>query len=687
VELRVLFVEDSADDVELMLCRLREAGIEPHWERVQSEAALRKALAGERWELALVDCSLPDGGGLQALRVLAEVAPGVPAIAVSGVVSEETAVAAISAGAVDYVLMGNLTRLAPAVRRAVEGAERRRQERRLAGQDRRAQYAIEHSSQAIVSARDITEQREVEERAKESEERFRTIFEEAPLGVALIDSLTGRIYEVNPRFAQIAGRTRAEMATIDWMSITHPDDVQEDLDNMALLNAGKIPGFNMDKRYLRPDGSYVWIGMTIAPVIVKDKSHPRHLCMIEDITERKKAELLLSAQSEILEILTTPAPVPETVEGIVAALKRATGFDAVGLRLREDEDYPFVAAIGYSDEFLRAENTVAVRYPDGGACRDEDGAVSLECTCGLVLAGRTDSANPLFTSGGSACTNDALPLLGLPPEEDPRLHPRNRCIHVGFQSIALVPLRAGNEIVGLLHLADRRKDRFTAESIRFFEGVGASIGVALLHRQAEAEVRRQAEQLRRTVEGTVLAMSHVVETRDPYTAGHERRVAELATAIAAEMGVGGEGLDAVRHAGLIHDIGKIAVPAEILSKPGRLSEVEFTLISEHPATGFDILAAIDFGRPVAEMVLQHHERLDGSGYPRALSGVDILPEARILAVADVVEAMSSHRPYRAALGMEAALAEIRGHAGVKYDADVAAVCFRVVEEQGFRFTP
>jgi putative nucleotidyltransferase with HDIG domain len=222
---------------------------------------------------------------------------------------------------------------------------------------------------------------------------------------------------------------------------------------------------------------------------------------------------------------------------------------------------------------------------------------------------------------------------------------------------------------------------------------GRTIGVASLIQdvteqvEAQEEVRRQAEQLRRTVEGAVLAMSHVVETRDPYTAGHERRVAELATAIAGEMGMDGEELDALRHAGLIHDIGKIAVPAEILAKPGRLSEVEFNLIKQHPASGFDILEVIDFGRPVAEIVLQHHERLDGSGYPRGLSGEDILPEARILAVADVVEAMSSHRPYRAALGMEAALAEIREPAGVKYDADVVAACVRLVEEQGFQFTP
>ena len=173
-------------------------------------------------------------------------------------------------------------------------------------------------------------------------------------------------------------------------------------------------------------------------------------------------------------------------------------------------------------------------------------------------------------------------------------------------------------------------------------------------KKAEEEVRRHVEQLQRIVEGGVLAMSHVVESRDPYTAGHERRVAELATAIGTELGMTNGELTTLRLASTIHDVGKIAVPAEILAKPGRLSEIEFELIKAHPTTGFEILADIDFGSAVAEIVRQHHERLDGSGYPRALRGEDILREARILAVADVVEAMSSHRPYRAALGMEAA---------------------------------
>jgi PAS domain S-box-containing protein/putative nucleotidyltransferase with HDIG domain len=204
---------------------------------------------------------------------------------------------------------------------------------------------------------------------------------------------------------------------------------------------------------------------------------------------------------------------------------------------------------------------------------------------------------------------------------------------------------------------------------------------------AEEEVRTKAEQLRRTVEGTVLAMGHVVESRDPYTAGHERRVAELAEAISAAMGMDAEAVDGVRLAGLIHDIGKIAVPAEILSKPGRLSAVEFNLIKQHARAGYEIIEAVEFSQPVADMVLQHHERLDGSGYPQGLTGEQILPQARILAVADVAEAMSSHRPYRPALGMDAALEELKQGAGVRYDAGVVATCVQLVEEEGFRFTP
>jgi len=203
--------------------------------------------------------------------------------------------------------------------------------------------------------------------------------------------------------------------------------------------------------------------------------------------------------------------------------------------------------------------------------------------------------------------------------------------------------------------------------------------------EAQRQLERHAERLHRTMEGAVIAMGNVVERRDPYTAGHERRVAELAVAIALRMGIEGEELEALRLAALIHDVGKISVPAEILSKPGRLSANEFELIKMHAQTGHDVLQPIAFDQPVAQMVLQHHERLDGSGYPQGLRGEEILPAARMIAVADVYEAMTSHRPYRPGLTQDAAIAELREGAGGRYDAEAVSVCLRVLEE-GFVFT-
>jgi putative two-component system response regulator len=212
----------------------------------------------------------------------------------------------------------------------------------------------------------------------------------------------------------------------------------------------------------------------------------------------------------------------------------------------------------------------------------------------------------------------------------------------------------------------------------------------------EAAVRRQARRaddtlqsiidlLERTVQGAIQTLAVLAETRDPYTAGHQRRVTELAGAIAGAMGVNGERRHPILAAGTLHDLGKTAVPTEILTKPGRLTSAEFDLIRAHPRTGYEILAGIEFPWPVADVVLQHHERLDGSGYPDALKASGIKLEARILAVADVVEAMSSHRPYRPALGLDQALGEIETGRGILYDAEVTDACWGLFRD-GFSFS-
>lgn len=204
-------------------------------------------------------------------------------------------------------------------------------------------------------------------------------------------------------------------------------------------------------------------------------------------------------------------------------------------------------------------------------------------------------------------------------------------------------------------------------------------------RDMEEELRKSWLQQKRAMEGTVQAMAYTIETRDPYTAGHQRRVTKLACKIAETMGVPSNILEGVRMAGSLHDLGKIYVPAEILSKPGKISSVEYSIIKSHPQVGYDILKSIDFPWPVAEIVRQHHERIDGSGYPRGLKGPDIQQEAKILAVADVIEAMASHRPYRAALSIEQALGEITQNKGKHYDAKVVKACLTIFSDQEFEF--
>jgi putative two-component system response regulator len=199
------------------------------------------------------------------------------------------------------------------------------------------------------------------------------------------------------------------------------------------------------------------------------------------------------------------------------------------------------------------------------------------------------------------------------------------------------------------------------------------------------ELQKTLEKLRKSMDGIIKAMSSTVEMRDPYTAGHQQRVADLAQSISVEMGLPVEKVDGVRMAGLIHDLGKIAVPAEILSKPGRLNDIEFNLIKLHPQAGYDILKDIEFPWPISKIALQHHERMNGSGYPHGVSGEEILLESRIMAVADVVEAMASHRPYRAALGLEAALKEILKNKGILYDPTVVDACVKVFANGKFQF--
>lgn len=244
---------------------------------------------------------------------------------------------------------------------------------------------------------------------------------------------------------------------------------------------------------------------------------------------------------------------------------------------------------------------------------------------------------------------------------------------------------------GNIAVRGHRKDGVTIEIglqnvTADYEGQPSIIGMAQdisERNRAQAEIQQYILKLERTTESTLQAVSAMVEKRDPYTAGHERRVGELAGAIGTEMGLTPHQVKGLRLAGFVHDLGKIAVPAELLAKPTRLTEIEMALIRVHSQAGYDVLKDIEFPWPIADVILQHHERLDGTGYPRGLIGKEILLEARIMMVADVVESMSSHRPYRPGLGIKVALAEVTDYSGVRYDPEVVKACQRLFLEKDY----
>jgi response regulator RpfG family c-di-GMP phosphodiesterase len=277
---------------------------------------------------------------------------------------------------------------------------------------------------------------------------------------------------------------------------------------------------------------------------------------------------------------------------------------------------------------------------------------------------------------------------------DKRVAPwREQLLQHGFLSLATLPITSGSSAIGVLVLYSGDAGLFEDDQLQLMEDMSFEISYALenfereaAHSNAEEERQRALALTQKALHDSIQAIAYTLEIRDPYTAGHQRQVSQIATALAREMELPEEMIEGIHFGSLIHDLGKIALPAEILTRPRRLTPLEMQLIETHPEAGYEIVKNIDYPWPVADMIYQHHERMDGSGYPRGLKGDDILLESRILAVADVVDAMTSHRPYRAGLGIDKALAEIERGRGNHYDAMVADACLRLFREKGFKYT-
>jgi PAS domain S-box-containing protein/putative nucleotidyltransferase with HDIG domain len=782
-------------------------------------------------------------------------------------------------------------------------------------------------------------------RIREGEEKYRLIFENALDGI-IQRSPEGRIISANPALARILGYDSPEdlMAMVtDFIHQVYVDPDRAAEFDRTMDAEGEVLGF--EYRAYRKDGSRIWLSVN-AHAVRDDKDVLSHYeGTLQDITERKQAASRLKLSKEILETLNRSNNIMKLIEDILHLFKEHTGIEAIGIRLKEGEDYPYFVSNGFPAHFLEAEDHLCASDDAGEIIRDARGNPFLECMCGNILCGRPDPSLPFFTKGGSFWTNSTTKLLASTSEAERQTRTRNRCNSEGYESVALIPLRSEGEIIGLLQMNDPRQNVFTPDRISFFEGIGASIGIAvarrrsvdalleseekyrlhfenvtdviysidpdlkllsispsvermlgykpeelvgkpirqlqfladhlettcsdirhvfagnitmaqvyefiakngtrifcevsaapMLHdgkaaavicvarditerkqaeewllrersmvdrimktspagisvvnlsgeivfankraqdilgfsvnkitgltydspewritdfdgnhfpvenlpfamvissgspvygirhaitssegrrvylsingapilgenghisdvvftiddvteqRRAEEKIKETIEQLRKNISDTIRAMAMIVEQRDPYTAGHQGRVAKLAVAMAQDMNLSEDQIGGIWMTGMIHDIGKMNIPAEILSKPTKLSDIELKLIKSHAESGYKILETIAFPFPVAKISYQHHERIDGSGYPQGLKGNEILLESQIIGVADVVEAMASHRPYRPALGIDKALQEIEKNKGILYDNAIADTCLRLFREKGFQIT-
>ncbi|MGC2519120.1 MAG: HD domain-containing phosphohydrolase [Burkholderiales bacterium] len=403
-----------------------------------------------------------------------------------------------------------------------------------------------------------------------------------------------------------------------------------------------------------------------APVVGADRKYYGRVWYFRDITERKRSEQSLQKVNRALRALS------KCNEALIHAPDEAQLMQNICRVIVEVAGY-HLAWVGFAEH--DANKTVRPMAHAGY----EEGYIE--------RASITWTDNEQGRGPAGTAIRTQKPWIVQNVQTDPAYQPwRANAIKIGYGSVAGFPLMSSGKVLGALCIYSPETNGFEEEETRLLSELADDLAFGIVTLRTRASEALSAQRLMHGMEDTILAMGAMVEMRDPYTAGHERRVSELSVAMAREMGLTESEVNGIRLAAEIHDLGKIQVPAEILAKPTKLTDTEYKIIKEHPQAAYEILKEIDFPWPIAQMVHQHHERIDGSGYPLGLKEPEILIGAKILAVADTVEAMCTHRPYRPGFGIDKALEEIRKNRGRLYDARAVDSCVRVFEEKQFKFS-
>ena len=505
--------------------------------------------------------------------------------------------------------------------------------------------------------------------AIEPEKLYELSWNNAQDGKIAVDAAAGSILDANPAMEALTGYSRAELIGMQ-VPMVHPG-AERELVEAEFRQAMPRPAPHFDLHIQRKDGVCVPVAIWSSE---KLKQGGRTLVIGEfrDITDQVQRGHQLSAQNWALSAYA------------IAALALGGGHSSEALLLQAiceavTHDSVYVLAfVGIAEGGPGKPIRVAASGGSAGGYLDD-----------MHLSWAEDE--PEGTGPTGICIRTSELQIMQDSETAAGFLPwRERARQNGIRSIVSIPLSIKDGWRGAMVVCAAIPNAFEPVAIEVFrrlaeqigDGVHAAEQTRLLLSEREHLAAMQA-QLTEALSAMVAPMVAAMEMRDPYTAGHEYRVAEIAVAIGREMGWTEERLHGLRVAAQVHDIGKISIPAEILTKPTRLTPGEWAVIREHAETGYNILHDIPFSWPIAEIVRQHHERLDGSGYPRGLKGDAILPEARVLAVADVVEAMASHRPYRPAIKLNIALQEIQKQAGSSLDAEVVQVCVALFRDKHF----
>jgi PAS domain S-box-containing protein len=707
---RVLLVEDNPGDVRLIEEMIKTAGANLYELAVVGtlDSALGR-LREEVFDAVLLDLSLPDSSGLATMKSIQGNAPHIALVVITGLNDDAVALEALKIGAEDFFVKGKFdgSNLIRSLKYAIE---RKKAEHKLREAEERLNLALETNNTGVweLNLLDHT--------------AFRTIIHDNIFGYeTLLPSWTYEMFlehvlpedrpEVDRRFSE------AVAARSDW---------------------------NFECLIRRTDGEVRWI-MAKGCHIQTSKGEAEHMLgIVQDITERKRAQESLRASEKQYRLLAdhvhdvifvldmnlnyiyvSPSikalrgyepeevmkqPSSKTLTPSSWDLATKTMTEALELEKTEHREINNPPTLQL--EMIRKDGTTVWTEVKFSFIKDENQrlvgimGVTRDITERKLSEERLKQSEEKYRS---IFENTQEGIFRTTP--DGKIIMANQALSKMFGYESPEEFMADITDVGrqlYVNPEDRRKLKETIEKYGFIKGyevqnhrkdgsiiwisltmnaISDSKGQILYYDGLNEDItnrKESAERIRKALEATAQAIAVTIEMRDPYTAGHQRRVADLASSIAKEMNLPDDQIFGIHMAATIHDLGKISVPSEILSKPTKLKKMEFDLIKEHSQSGYDILKDIDFPWPIARMVLEHHERMDGSSYPSNLKGDEILIEARIMAVADVVEAMASHRPYRASLGIEAALEEIEKRKGIIYDDTAADACLTLFREKGYQ---